>query len=79
MAEALLMTPELLVAKWFHIIRNEGVEAKMNSFGVTQIYDPDYCYFNDYPSEVRLCEGDANKVGFLIGLGYDYISNTSLV
>ena len=71
MAQASPVTPKFLMAKWAYIVREEGEnEAKMQSFDVSQVYDPDECYLNDFPSELKFSEGDRLRLGFLIGLGY---------
>ena len=39
-------------------------------FDVSQVYDDENCYLNDFPSELRLSEFDSHNFGILIKLGY---------
>ena len=71
MAAASPVTPKFILLKWVYIIREEDTnDVSMTSFDVSQVYDEENCYLNDYPGNLKLSEKDARNFGFLIKMGY---------
>ena len=71
MASASPVTNKFMMLKWVYIVRDEEEsDIKMDHFQVSQLYDDNYCFLNDFPSELRLSEFDAHNFGVLIKLGY---------
>ena len=42
----------------------------MSNFEVSQVYDDQNCFMNNYRSELRFAERDVRNFGFLIRIGY---------
>ena len=71
MASASPVTNQFMMLKWVYIVQDEEEsDIKMDHFQVSQLYDDNYCFLNDFPSELRLSEFDAHNFGVLIKLGY---------
>ena len=71
MASASPVTNKFMMLKWVYIVRDEEEsDIKMDHFQVSQLYDDNYCFLNDFPSELTLSEFDAHNFGVLIKLGY---------
>ena len=71
MASASPVTHKFLMLKWVYIVpESDQIQEKMPCFDVSQVYDEENCYLNDYPGDLKLSEQDAKNFGFLIKLGY---------
>ena len=71
MAAASPVSPRFILLKWVYIIREEDSnEVSMTSFDVSQLYDEENCFLNDYPGDLKLSEHDCKNFGFLLKLGY---------